>query len=114
MEFPKWLTWLGQTVWRWIRVIWVCRIPVASVLGGGLLLAATPQARDLFADLGIKPWQWVVFLIFVFLWAWIAHGEQPGAWALAGGTLIIASTAIKTVLEAREERGQRLDAPATG
>lgn len=24
------------------------------------------------------------------------HGERPGAWSLAGGTLILAATAVKT------------------
>lgn len=26
------------------------------------------------------------------LWAWLAHGERPGAWALAGGAVILAAT----------------------
>jgi drug/metabolite transporter (DMT)-like permease len=36
------------------------------------------------------------------VWAWAVHGEQPGAWALAGGALILGSTAAKTIVEARE------------
>jgi drug/metabolite transporter (DMT)-like permease len=38
------------------------------------------------------------------VWAWAAHGERPGAWALAGGALILGSTAVKTIVEARERR----------
>ena len=30
------------------------------------------------------------------LWTWLVHGERPGAWSLAGGTLILAATAVKT------------------
>jgi drug/metabolite transporter, DME family len=32
------------------------------------------------------------------IWAWIAHGERPGTWALAGGAAIIAATSIRSVL----------------
>lgn len=35
------------------------------------------------------------------LWAWAVHGEIPGAWALAGGTLILGATAIRTLVDAR-------------
>jgi len=35
------------------------------------------------------------------VWAWLAHGERPGAWSLAGGALILAATAAKTALDAR-------------
>lgn len=35
------------------------------------------------------------------LWAWLTLGERPGAWALAGGALIVAATAAKTWLDAR-------------
>lgn len=35
------------------------------------------------------------------IWAWLAHGERPGAWSLAGGVLILAATATKTWLDAR-------------
>jgi hypothetical protein len=41
----------------------------------GCLLAYTAQARDLFADLGITPWQWGVFFALLFFWAWIVHAE---------------------------------------
>ncbi len=35
------------------------------------------------------------------VWAWLAHGERPGAWSLAGGALILGATAVKTWLDAR-------------
>ncbi|MGH9722305.1 MAG: DMT family transporter [Bryobacteraceae bacterium] len=28
------------------------------------------------------------------VWAWVAHGERPGVWTLAGGVLIIGATAL--------------------
>ena len=30
------------------------------------------------------------------VWAWLVHGERPGAWPLAGGLLIVGATAWKT------------------
>ena len=44
---------VGAAVWRWAFVLWVCRVPVAGALAGGVLLIFTAQARDLFADLGL-------------------------------------------------------------
>lgn len=32
------------------------------------------------------------------IWAWALHGEAPGAWALAGGALILGATATRTLL----------------
>jgi drug/metabolite transporter, DME family len=31
------------------------------------------------------------------VWAWLAHGEQPGPWALAGGALIVVATTVRAV-----------------
>jgi len=31
------------------------------------------------------------------VWSWLVHGERPGAWALAGGALIIGATAIRSL-----------------
>jgi len=45
---------------------------VLSSIGGGLFIAATPQTRDLFADLGLS-WRWALFFLFAFGWAWIVH-----------------------------------------
>src|SRR5713101_1970539 len=72
------LRWPG-TLWRWGRVLWVCRIAVVSGVGGGLLLAATPQARDCFSDLGLSAWQWALFLALTFAWAWIVHASARRA-----------------------------------
>jgi DME family drug/metabolite transporter len=30
------------------------------------------------------------------VWAWMIHGEQPSAWALSGGALILAATLVKS------------------
>ena len=38
------------------------------------------------------------------IWAWIVHGEAPGEWPLAGGAVIMAATAIRTVWNVREAR----------
>jgi DME family drug/metabolite transporter len=31
------------------------------------------------------------------VWTWLVHGEDPGAWTLAGGAVIVVSTAVRTV-----------------
>lgn len=42
------------------------------------------------------------------LWAWLLHDEVPGAWAWAGGALILAATVGKAVTaEARRRRQRR-------
>jgi drug/metabolite transporter (DMT)-like permease len=38
------------------------------------------------------------------LWAWIIHGEKPGAWALAGGAILVLATTTQTIVDARRER----------
>jgi hypothetical protein len=74
------LIWLVQpwrwpgTLWLWGRVLWVCRVPAVSAVGGGALLAFTPQARDCFSDLGLLIWQWGLFLLLTLVWAWTVHG----------------------------------------
>lgn len=41
------------------------------------------------------------------VWTWAVRGEHPGFWALAGGALILAATAMKSVSDARAERPVR-------
>jgi drug/metabolite transporter (DMT)-like permease len=36
------------------------------------------------------------------VWAWLALGERPGPWAIAGGAVIVGATAVKTGLDARQ------------
>jgi drug/metabolite transporter (DMT)-like permease len=35
------------------------------------------------------------------LWVWLAHGERPGRWGLAGGAVILLATAVRTWASAR-------------
>ncbi|HYH46760.1 MAG TPA: DMT family transporter [Thermoanaerobaculia bacterium] len=35
------------------------------------------------------------------IWSWLAHGERPSAWSLAGGVLILLATTVKTWADAR-------------
>jgi drug/metabolite transporter, DME family len=35
------------------------------------------------------------------IWAWLAHGERPSAWAIAGGMLILGATITKTWWDGR-------------
>jgi DME family drug/metabolite transporter len=38
------------------------------------------------------------------VWAWLFQGEQPGAWAVLGGAIILGSTTLKGWLDARSQR----------
>lgn len=40
------------------------------------------------------------------LWTWLAHGERPAAWSLAGGTVILSATLVNTWRQARRAAGQ--------
>jgi drug/metabolite transporter, DME family len=44
------------------------------------------------------------------VWAWLFQGERPGAWALAGGAIILTATTLKGWLDARAQR--RVTPPA--
>lgn len=46
------------------------------------------------------------------VWAWLVHGESPGAWSLAGGAVILGATAARTALDF--VRGRRLRALGRG
>ncbi|MGH7498566.1 MAG: DMT family transporter [Gemmatimonadales bacterium] len=35
------------------------------------------------------------------VWAWVFQGERPGAWALAGGAMILGATTVKAMGDAR-------------
>jgi drug/metabolite transporter (DMT)-like permease len=39
------------------------------------------------------------------LWAWLVHGERPGAWSLAGGALILGATLARTAMNPAEHEG---------
>jgi DME family drug/metabolite transporter len=41
------------------------------------------------------------------IWAWLVHGEVPGAGALAGGALILGATAVRVLTEAPQPEAQR-------
>src|SRR5262249_37986898 len=67
-----------KAIWRLGVVIWVCRIPFVATVAAAMLVAVTPQGRDLFEDLGIA-WQWIVFFLLCFCWAWIVHSSARNA-----------------------------------
>lgn len=35
------------------------------------------------------------------LWTWLAHGENPGVWSLAGGAVVLGAVAAKAVVDTR-------------
>jgi drug/metabolite transporter (DMT)-like permease len=41
------------------------------------------------------------------VWAWLVHGERPGAWSIAGGGVILGAIAVKTVIDERAARVAR-------
>lgn len=48
------------------------------------------------------------------VWAWLVHGERPGAWALVGGGIILTATTVKGWLDARQIAYGQLDRNSAG
>ena len=71
--FVRIVTAVFYAAWRIARVLWVCRVPAISALGGGAMMILVPQAVDLFADTGLPGWRWAWFFFSLFIWAWLVH-----------------------------------------
>jgi hypothetical protein len=73
MSIRAFFSCLGRMIWRAPRILWVCRVPAISAIGGGLFVASLAQTRDMFADIGLAWWDWALFFLITLGWAWIVH-----------------------------------------
>lgn len=85
-----WFAW--SSVLRWLRVVWVCRVPALSgALGIALFWLAEP-ARDIFLETQKYVGYWSAFFVLLFFWAAIVHYAarkvlEQQAWAARGARL---------------------------
>jgi DME family drug/metabolite transporter len=77
----------GLIVYLGVFQIAVAYLFVTSALG---VIPALEASLILLIEPALNP-----------LWAWVFQGERPGPWALAGGALILGTTTIKAMLDAR-------------
>jgi drug/metabolite transporter, DME family len=72
--------------WTLVVYLGVFQIGVAYALLLSALrhVAALEASLLLFVEPVLSP-----------IWAWLFHGEKPGSWALAGGAVILATTAVR-------------------
>lgn len=109
-----WFRYGFDEVRNWLRVLWVCRVSVVSVLAGLFLLGAVVQAQDVFAETSRSLLRalgyWGLFLAFLFLgWAfpvhfaarWILDLED---WALDPRRAGLARSQRRALLQARYRR----------
>ena len=76
--------------WLLLAYLGVFQIGVAYALLLSALrhVAALEASLLLFVEPVLSP-----------IWAWLFHGERPGGWTLAGGAVILATTAVRGWLE---------------
>src|SRR5215211_5819787 len=81
---------LWRAVLRWVHVLWVCRVSVASVVLGFVIVLKVPQAQDLFADTSFGALAWGLFFAVAFsCWAIPVHYAarrllERQEWAISG------------------------------
>ncbi len=82
----------GPTDWLLVAVLGVFQISLAYVflLRGLEKVGAFEASLLLLLEPVLNP-----------VWAWMVHGERPGAWSMAGGAVILLSTVIKSWVDAR-------------
>ncbi len=85
----------GPVDWALVLYLGVFQIAVAYLLVTSALRHVAALEASLI--LLIEP-------VFNPVWAWLVQGERPGAWALAGGALILSATTVKGWLDARANR----------
>jgi drug/metabolite transporter, DME family len=90
----------GVTTMDWAVLLWlgVFQIGLAYVLlsKGVAQVTALEASLLLLAEPVLNP-----------IWAWLVHGESVTAWALAGGAIILAATAVRTARTSTSGRGIR-------
>jgi drug/metabolite transporter (DMT)-like permease len=74
--------------WAWIAYLGVVQIGLSYFL----LTRAMGQVPALEASLLL-----MLEPVLTPLWAWMAHGERPTGWALAGGAVILGATLLRTL-----------------
>ena len=82
----------GGASWLVIAYLGIFQIGLAYLLvtSGIRHVPAFEASTLLLAEPALNP-----------VWAWLVQGERPGAWAIAGGLLILGSTAAKTWWDSR-------------
>jgi drug/metabolite transporter (DMT)-like permease len=82
----------GALDWGVLLYLGVVQVGIAYVfLTAGLKgVPALEASTILLAEPALNP-----------VWVWLAHGEVPGRWGLAGGAVILIATALRTWLAAR-------------
>jgi DME family drug/metabolite transporter len=91
----------GTSSWLVIGYLGVFQIALAYlfVTSGIRHVPAFEASTLLLAEPALNP-----------VWAWLVHGERPGAWAIAGGLLILGATAAKTWWDSRSAAAQPVSA----
>jgi drug/metabolite transporter (DMT)-like permease len=76
--------------WLWIAYLGVIQIGLSYALLTRALgrVPAIEAALLLMLEPVLTP-----------LWSWAAHGEEPTAWALAGGAVILGATVVRTLAD---------------
>lgn len=94
----------GALDWVWIGWLGVFQIGLAYVcLTAGVRRVPAFEGTLLLL---VEP-------VLNTLWAWLFHGEQPGAWSLVGGGVILGATAWHALAGARRPRaGEQTDPSA--
>jgi drug/metabolite transporter (DMT)-like permease len=90
--------------WATIAYLGICQIGVAYIFLTSAIrvLPALEVSLLLLIEPVLNP-----------IWTWMIRGEHPGAFTIAGGVIIIAATAIKSVYDARVPGSERDPSPQT-
>ena len=81
--------------WAVVVFLGVCQLGIPYLF----LARAVPQVRALEVGLFL-----LIEPVLNPIWAWLVHGETPGAATLAGGGVILGATMIRALADARQAR----------
>lgn len=81
--------------WAVVVFLGVCQLGIPYLF----LSRAVPQVRALEVALFL-----LIEPVLNPIWAWLVHGEIPGATTLVGGGMILGATVFRAVLDARQAR----------
>ena len=85
--------------WGVVLFLGVCQLGIPYLF----LARAVPQVRAIEVSLFL-----LIEPVLNPIWAWLVHGEVPGAATLAGGGVILGATVVRAVLDARHAARESL------